>query len=241
MSNLVLKDSQKWLLEKSNYLEAYRDISIGSLTISNKALTSATPHDACIMEDENQLSTMLVKLPDGSNDKTNIHKFIELFVIEIFEWFGKEISTNLSQDLAKKIYADFYWLKIAELKLFVERIKGGHWKQVHSMSPAVLMERLNNFALESMNIRESIGKSKTEPTFLSENGDVISSKFKNTVEKLTEKVRESEKKKAEKKLEKIPINEWHKQNEMCMEWLKKTEGADGDKIIWYNMFLLRKI
>lgn len=240
MSNLVLKDSQKWLLEKSNYLEAYREISIGSLTISNKALTSATPHDACIMEDENQLSKMLVKLPDGSNDKTNIHKFIELFVIEIFEWFGKEISTNLTQDLAKKIYADFYWLKIAELKLFVERIKGGHWRQVHSMSPAVLMERLNTFALESMNIRESIGTNKNEPTFLSENGDLIYSKFKPIVEKLSEKIKEEEKRKAEKKAEKKPLTLWHKENEMCMEWLKQTEGADHDKIIWYNMFLLRK-
>lgn len=123
------------------------------LKISNEIITIATSHEACIIEDENQLSSMIVKNEDIA-DKTNCYKLIELFVIEIFEWFGKDISIALIQSLAKTIYQNYYWLRIAELKLFVEKIKAGNWKQIHGMSPAVLMERLGEFANESMQIRE---------------------------------------------------------------------------------------
>lgn len=123
------------------------------LKISNEIITIATSHEACIIEDENQLSSMIVKNEDVA-DKTNCYRLIELFVIEVFEWFGKEISIALIQSLAKTIYQNYYWLRIAELKLFIEKIKAGNWKQIHGMSPAVLMERLGEFANESMQIRE---------------------------------------------------------------------------------------
>ena len=128
-------------------------VNSGILKIENKAITSITSHERCIIEDGCQLSEMIEKIGDNVC-KNNIHNFIELFVIEIFEWFGKEIKENLSQNLAKTIYQNYYWLKIAELKLFVEKIKAGNWKQIHGMSPAVLMERLGEFAGESMQIRE---------------------------------------------------------------------------------------
>lgn len=123
------------------------------LKISNEIITIATSHEACIIEDENQLSSMIVKNEDMA-DKTNCYRLIELFVIEVFEWFGKDIPITLIQSLAKTIYQNYYWLRIAELKLFVEKIKAGNWKQIHGMSPAVLMERLGEFAGESMQIRE---------------------------------------------------------------------------------------
>jgi len=125
------------------------------LRISNDVITIATSHEACIIEDGNQLSSMIVKNEDVA-DKTNCYRLIELFVIEVFEWFGKEISIALIQSLAKTIYQNYYWLRIAELKLFIEKIKAGNWRQIHGMSPAVLMERLGEFAGESMQIREDI-------------------------------------------------------------------------------------
>lgn len=123
------------------------------MRISNDVITIATSHEACIIEDENQLSSMIVKSEDVV-DKTNCYRLIELFVIEVFEWFGKDIPITLIQSLAKTIYQNYYWLRIAELKLFVEKIKAGNWKQIHGMSPAVFMERLGEFAGESMQIRE---------------------------------------------------------------------------------------
>lgn len=127
----------------------------GLLKISNEIITIAISHENCIIEDENQLSSMIVKVGDGV-DKTHCYKLLELFIIEIFEWFGKEISITLIQSLAKTIYQNYYWLRISEFKLFVEKMKAGHWKQVHSLSPAVLMERLDEFSNESWSIRTNI-------------------------------------------------------------------------------------
>ena len=180
MSNLIKQDQNlaKWQIEKLNYLEAHMAVNSGLLKIENKAITGVTSHERCIIEDGYQLSEMIEKIGDKVC-KNNVHNFIELFVIEIFEWFGKEIKENLSQDLAKTIYAGYYYLKISEFKLFVEKIKSGHWKQVHGMSPAVLMERLNEFALSSMNHRESLAVNSKQSTgnFLAENGELIAEKF----------------------------------------------------------------
>ena len=97
---------------------------------------------------------MLIKSEIGV-DKTNCHKLLELMVIEVFEWYGNEIKIELIQSLAKTIYSSYYWLKIAEMKLFVERMKAGYYGKVFGkMTPAVLMEYLTTFANDSMQIRE---------------------------------------------------------------------------------------
>lgn len=156
MSNLVKQENnsiQQWKPTSNNSIKTYEAINNGLLRISNDVITIATSHEACIIEDENQLSSMIVKSEDVV-DKTNCYRLIELFVIEVFEWFGKDIPITLIQSLAKTIYQNYYWLRIAELKLFVEKIKAGNWKQIHGMSPAVFMERLGEFAGESMQIRE---------------------------------------------------------------------------------------
>jgi len=158
MSNFVKQENnsiQQWKPISNNSIKTYEAINNGLLRISNEIITIATSHEACIIEDGNQLSSMIVKNEDIA-DKTNCYRLIELFVIEVFEWFGKEIPITLIQSLAKTIYQNYYWLRIAELKLFVEKVKAGNWKQIHGMSPAVLMERLGEFAGESMQIREDI-------------------------------------------------------------------------------------
>lgn len=222
-------------------------VNSGLLKIENKAITSITSHERCIIEDGCQLSEMIEK--NGSNVcKNNIHNFIELFVIEIFEWFGKEIKENLSQSLAKTIYENYYFLKIAEFKLFVEKIKSGHWKQVHNLSPAVIMERLHDFVIESMNIRERIAKNNNanERSFLSENGELISEKLmpvflrvneiKNNTKLAISKI--EDKKRSQKDFWKT--HKWFSENRMCYEWLEKQKASQFIKLGWYQIFLLRK-
>lgn len=142
-------------------MEVYRNFNTGVVKIENREINISTSHEACIIEDKNQLSSLVIS--NGNNpDFTQCHKLIELFVIEIFDWFGKDLSIQSVQSLAKTIYQNYYWLRISELKLFVEKLKAGHWKQVHGMSPAVLMERLGEFARESMSLRETMEINKAD-------------------------------------------------------------------------------
>ena len=216
-------------------------VNSGLLKIENKAITGVTSHQRCIIEDGYQLSEMIEKIGDKVC-KNNVHNFIELFVIEIFEWFGKEIKENMSQNLAKKIHENYYFLKIAEFKLFVERIKSGHWKQVHGMSPAVLMERLNDFALESMNHRESLAANSKQNTgnFLAENGELIAEKFMPVFVRVKElEISKSEINKEIQK-ESWKTHKWFSENRMCYEWLEKQKASQFVKLGWYQIFLLRK-
>ena len=216
-------------------------VNSGLLKIENKAITGVTSHQRCIIEDGYQLSEMIEKIGDKVC-KNNIHNFIELFIIEIFEWFGKEIKENMSQNLAKTIYENYYFLKIAEFKLFVERIKSGHWKQVHGMSPAVLMERLNDFALESMNHRESLAANSKQNTgnFLAENGELIAEKFMPVFVRVKEL--EISKSEIEKQSQKDfwKTHKWFSENKLCYEWLEKQKASQFVKLGWYQKFLLRK-
>jgi len=225
-------------------------VNSGLLKIENKAITCITSQERCIIEDGYQLSEMIEKIGDKVC-KNNIQNFIELFVIEIFEWFGKEIKENLSQNLAKTIYENYYFLKIAELKLFVEKMKSGHWKQVHNLSPAVIMERLHEFVVESMNIRERIAQNNNanERSFLSENGELISEKLmpvfirvnrdmeNRKLSKLA--ISQIEEKKTSKK-DFWKTHDWFSENKLCYEWLEKQKESQFIKLGWYQMFLLRK-
>lgn len=206
-------------------------VNSGLLKIENKAITGVTSHQRCIIEDGYQLSEMIEKIGDKVC-KNNVHNFIELFVIEIFEWFGKEIKENMSQNLAKKIHENYYFLKIAEFKLFVERIKSGHWKQVHGMSPAVLMERLNDFALESMNHRESLAANSKQNTgnFLAENGELIAEKFMPVFVRVKEL--EISKSEIEKQSQKDfwKTHKWFSENKLCYEWLEKQKTSQFVKL-----------
>jgi len=216
-------------------------VNSGLLKIENKAITGVTSHQRCIIEDGCQLSEMIEKIGDKVC-KNNIHNFIELFVIEIFEWFGKEIKENLSQNLAKTIYENYYFLKISEFKLFVEKMKSGHWKQVHNLSPAVIMERLHEFVIDSMNIRERIAKNNNanERSFLSENGELISEKLMPVFIRVKElAISKSEIEKQSQK-DFWKTHEWFSENKLCYEWLEKQKTSQFVKLGWYQIFLLRK-
>lgn len=228
---------EQWQPTRSSSLAVYDGINEGLLKISGSEITIATLHEDCIIQDENQLSAMVLKVGNVV-DKANAQKLIELFVIEVFEWFGKEISIQQIQSLGKIIYQNYWWLKIAELKLFVEKLKAGHWKQVHGMSPAVLMERLGEFAKDSMNIREQIGpgRQNLDPNFIAQYGEVVSEKLLPIYNRLNEKIEETKKPAKVKE----NSNNWHRENEFCTKWLKENEVEPDVALQWYGMFLLRK-
>ena len=146
---------QQWQPTKTNSLTIYKELHL--IKVGGSNINISTSQELCIREDNYQISSLIIK-NNGSVDKTNCYKLIELFVIEIFEWFGKEIRIEIIQNLAQTIYRNYYWLRLSEIKLFVEKIKGGYWQQMHNMSPAVLMERLADFAESSMTLREKIGE-----------------------------------------------------------------------------------
>lgn len=157
------------------------NLTLSDIKVGGANVTISTSHEKCIKEDSVQLSSLVSKKTEIKEEKIEVlvGKFIgngvikkpvvvefdnskvvmliEIIVLDIFEWFGKDISNTLSRSLSEKIYSNYYWLKISELKLFSERIKGGYWNQMHNMSPAVLMERLEDFCNDAMELREQIG------------------------------------------------------------------------------------
>lgn len=236
MSNLINQENnsiQQWKPINKNYITVYKEINDGKLKISNQIITIATSHEACIVEDINQLTSLIIKNGEIT-DKSECYKLIELFIIEVFEWFGKEISIALIQSLSKTVYQNYYWLRISELKLFVEKIKAGTWKQMHGMTPAVFMERLNDFCLESMNIRENKAREaqKLSPNFLTENGAIVANLLEVTYDKLN---------KTNIKYKGINLSSKEKKdNDFCIKWLKENNIEENLSIDWYSLFLKRK-
>ena len=217
----------------------------GILKVNNDIITIETMHNDCIMQDENQLSS-LIKNNNGEIDKQNCYNLIELFITEIFEWFGKEISISLIKSLAITIYQNYYWLRIAEFKLFVEKIKAGHWKQMHNFTAAVFTERLKEFSEESIIIRENIAQQNKikEGEIFGENAEIISNILQKTIDKINLTI---EKRNKERWIERQKIiekteqkNIWQNENTFCFNWLNSIEEDDNLKLQWYNLFLKRK-
>jgi hypothetical protein len=177
-------DLQKYRSEEQN-LNRNLPTKLSDIKISGFEVVATTSQELCITKDDLQLSSLVVrkietvsesvevvvgrfigkgiiekpKTIDVNNSKLII--MIELMIGSVFEWFGKDLSSDHSKSLANKIYENYWWLKLSELKLFCERLKSGYWKQMHNMTPAVFMERLIDFAEDSMDIRESIGQSQS--------------------------------------------------------------------------------
>jgi hypothetical protein len=177
--------------------------------IQGESITVYTSHEACIIEDEMQLSALVVrdikpkveefdmivgkfevkgriaKAEIVQTDNSRILQIIKLLILDIFHFFAKDISDGNIKSAAELIYKNYYWLKVSELKLFAERMKGGFWEQRHNLSAAVLMERLKEFADESLELREQIASYDTsknveeKPTELQE----MFSKFAETLAK----------------------------------------------------------
>lgn len=97
------------------------------------------------------LSALVVKR-DGIADKSQCYQFIEIIILLLNEYFGAKWSDITIKDCAQSIYTDYYYLTIADLKLFMKKAKAvefekerkifGEWK------PSLLMAWIDIFSGE---------------------------------------------------------------------------------------------
>lgn len=181
-------------------------------------------------------------------DNSKAVDFIQLLMNGIFQWFSKDITPELSRSLANKIYNDYYWMKTTELVLFTERMKGGYWKQLHNLSPAVIMERLTDFADESLELRQNLSYANEDKSEVSLPLTEQQKKdFHEFTLEITKRIADRDKQKTDQQLERaVDTHNWHKGNEAMVKWLFESgdkcleSSTDHDKVKWYNLFLIRK-
>lgn len=149
------KTSLTAFIENKTPLEIVKVLS--AIKINEEPITSFTNHLKCITQHNTALSGLVAKNQGYEPDYSKCHALIELILIEIFEWFGNEISINTIKSLAKTVYQNYYWLRLTELKLFAEKMKSGSYgKQYGHLSPAAIMEKLAEFSAESTELRVDI-------------------------------------------------------------------------------------
>ena len=252
-------------LEKKSYEEICKQAT--DVLINSNAINVYTSHEDLIKKDELQLSSLVVSEFETKKENyevvvgkfksvgtkiyqvvksvnnENILRIIRLMVLDIFSFYGREISEQNLKSTSDLIYRNYYWLKLSEFRLFIERMKGGYFQQMHNLSPAVFMERLKTFADDSLELRTEIGEIKQniiEPT--QSMTDEQKAKFSLLMKELATKI---ERKQKAKESEYLPRNaeatkKYHSENEFCMKWLRENGVSVKVAIQWYHMFLIRK-
>lgn len=149
------KTSLTAFIENKTPLEIVKVLS--AIKINEEPITAFTNHLKCITQHNTAISGLVVKNQGYAPDYSKCHALIELILIEIFEWFGNDISINTIKVLAKTVYQNYYWLRLTELKLFAEKMKSGSYgKQYGHLTPAAIMEKLAEFSAESTELRIDI-------------------------------------------------------------------------------------
>ena len=235
--------------------------------IDSNSITVYTNHSELIKNDECQLSSMVITEYETKKEpyevvvgkfksvgtKTfqvvksvnneSIIKIIKIMVLDIFSFYGREITENNLKSISDSIYKNYYWLKLSEFRLFIERMKGGYFQQMHNLSPAVFMERLKTFADESLELRTEIGGIKQniiEPT--QSMTDEQKAKFSLLMKELATKIERKQNAKVSEYLHRNAeaTKKYHSENEFCMKWLRENGVSEKVAIQWYHMFLIRK-
>lgn len=75
-------------------------------------------------------------------------KVFQYFIADIFEFCGISVSEMQILECGKLAYGEAYWITLAELKLFVVSVKTGHYRSHKNLSPALLMENLQDYVAE---------------------------------------------------------------------------------------------
>lgn len=75
-------------------------------------------------------------------------KVFQYFIADIFEFCGVSVSEMQILECGQLAYGEAYWITLAELKLFVVRMKTGHYRSHKNLSPALLMENLQDYIAE---------------------------------------------------------------------------------------------
>lgn len=252
-------------LEKKSYEEICKQAT--DVLINSNAINVYTSHEDLIKKDELQLSSLVVSEFETKKENyevvvgkfksvgtkiyqvvksvnnENILRIIRLMVLDIFSFYGREISEQNLKSTSDLIYRNYYWLRISEFRLFVERMKGGYYTLVHNLSPAVLMERLKSFSDESLELRTQIGEIKeksVEVTDSMTNEQKV--KFSILLKDLANKIESKQNAKESEYLHRNAeaTKKYHYENEFCMKWLRENGVSEKVAIQWYHMFLIRR-
>lgn len=93
-------------------------------------------------------------------DKEPAIMAMEAIVLMILDFFGIDWKEMQIRETAEIIINDYHWLKFAEIKQFLQRIKSGYFGEVyggfHRFSPPVLFSWLAQYAEESKREREAL-------------------------------------------------------------------------------------
>jgi len=267
--------------EKKSYEEKIKTYEL--MKINGSEITAFTNQENCIREDKLQLSSFVVtefeeitepyefmvgkflkkgtvtkKVVKGEVDKRDLLQLLKLSVLDVFNFYGREISSENIKSISELIYKNYYWLKLSEFKLFIEKMKSGHWQQVHNLSPAVFMERLKQFSDESHEIREMIAEtlSKEEKYRNEQEKDkpiniplteAQRTEFSTLLKELANKIDKNEMQKNTNNIHKngYETNLYHKQNEFCLNWLTSQnelikKASQDERSLWFELFKIRK-
>lgn len=253
-------------LEKKSYEVICKQAT--DILINSNEINVYTAHEDLIKKDELQLSSLVVSEYETKKEnyevvvgkfksvgtKTyqvvksinneNILRIIRLMVLDIFSFYGREISEQNLKSTSDLIYRNYYWLKISEFRLFVERMKAGYYPLVHNLSPAVLMERIKSFSDDSLELRTGIGEIKDKSVAVTDiMTDAQKEKFSLLLKDLANKIESKQKVKETNYLHRNAelTKKYHEENEFCLKWLRENEVKESLAVIWYDIFRIRKI
>jgi len=107
------------------------------------------------------ISCLVKKEANGFVNKSECYKFISLCIADIFTFFGTSIEPYQNVEACKLIYGEYFYLTVAEWKLFIMNAKLLKFGQVYpNLSIAKLMEWIRIFVTEVDIVTESIAESK---------------------------------------------------------------------------------
>jgi hypothetical protein len=117
----------------SNWQQSYQEIKLSSTTTAVQVLELNTPS-------LNQLGKV------GSEMK-GVAVF-QFAILNLVDYMGASWNAAQINEAGELAYTEAYWLSLAELKLFINRIKTSFYKSHKNFTPVVFMEFLQEFTAE---------------------------------------------------------------------------------------------
>ena len=95
------------------------------------------------------ISRLVVRNENGPVDKSLCYDFISKYISNVLTFFGEDWKAELIFEMAETIYADYYYLTMADWKLLAQRIKSSYYGKVYGkFTPSVLMNWVGQYAAE---------------------------------------------------------------------------------------------
>jgi len=198
----------------------------------------------CVLSKEKPLYVACYDLKSEENILRHIFKLTQRFLMVNFPDSVIDLTaTQFSQDIISlrrdwnldDIVMFFKFIRqrqdIPELKTY-----GG------KITAIKLLEFSNYYENERCEIKEQyLINQKNVRNIKYEKDEIVNNLFKATFGKeLAEKMEREKEKEQNDKLERaVQTNQYHKENEFCINWLKQQKATDLEKTTWYNLFTIR--